>query len=49
MSKPSVEVSHLTKRFGSTVALDDASFRFEGAGAVGYLGPNGAGKRRPSS
>ncbi|MFZ0699697.1 MAG: ABC transporter ATP-binding protein [Thermoplasmata archaeon] len=44
MSKPSVEVSHLTKRFGSTVALDDASFRFEGAGAVGYLGPNGAGK-----
>ncbi len=41
---PSLEASHLSKQFGSTVALDDASFHFEGAGAIGYLGPNGAGK-----
>lgn len=41
----SFEVSHLTKwyREGSPV-LDDISFRYEGAGAIGYLGPNGAGK-----
>lgn len=39
------EFSHLTKWFrpGFPV-LDDLSFRFEGAGAVGCLGPNGAGK-----
>ncbi len=41
---PSLEAVHLTKRYGSFVALDDANFRFEGAGAIGYLGPNGAGK-----
>lgn len=41
----SFEVSQLTKWFheGSPV-LDDISFRYEGAGAIGYLGPNGAGK-----
>ena len=41
----SFEVSHLTKwyREGAPV-LDDISFRYEGAGAIGYLGPNGAGK-----
>ena len=41
---PSLEAAHLTKRFNSLAALDDASFRFEGGGAIGYLGPNGAGK-----
>ncbi|HTT15357.1 MAG TPA: ABC transporter ATP-binding protein [Thermoplasmata archaeon] len=41
---PSIEARHLTKRFGSVPALDDASFRFEDGGAIGYLGPNGAGK-----
>lgn len=40
----SIEASHLTKRYGSFTALDDATFRFEGHGAIGYLGPNGAGK-----
>ncbi len=39
------EVSHLTKwyREGAPV-LDDVSFQYDGAGAIGYLGPNGAGK-----
>jgi ABC-2 type transport system ATP-binding protein len=40
----SVEVHELSKRFGGFTALDSASFRFEGPGAVGYLGPNGSGK-----
>jgi len=45
MSSPSIEVQDLTKRFSlGRVALEGASFRFEGPGAVGYLGPNGAGK-----
>jgi ABC-2 type transport system ATP-binding protein len=39
-----IEAVHLTKRFNSFTALDDASFRYEGGGAIGYLGPNGAGK-----
>ncbi len=41
---PSLEARGLTKRYGAFTALEDASFRFEGAGAIGYLGPNGAGK-----
>ena len=41
---PSIEARGLTKRFNGTVALDDANFRFDGGGAIGYLGPNGAGK-----
>jgi ABC-2 type transport system ATP-binding protein len=41
----SIEVSHLTKSFRrASPALDDVTFRYDGAGAVGYLGPNGAGK-----
>ncbi|HEV2166180.1 MAG TPA: ABC transporter ATP-binding protein, partial [Thermoplasmata archaeon] len=41
---PKIEAVGLTKRFNSFTALDNASFSFEGGGAVGYLGPNGAGK-----
>ncbi|MEM0129339.1 MAG: ABC transporter ATP-binding protein [Thermoplasmata archaeon] len=40
----SVEAVGLTKRYGAFTALDGATFRFEGQGAIGYLGPNGAGK-----
>ncbi len=41
----SFEVAGLSKSFhpGPPV-LRDLSFRYDGAGAVGYLGPNGAGK-----
>ena len=39
-----IEVHELTKRFGSTVAVDDLSFTVEPGTVTGFLGPNGAGK-----
>ncbi len=39
-----VEVKNLTKRYGSTLALDRVSFTIEEGSIVGFLGPNGAGK-----
>lgn len=41
---PSVVVEHLTKRFGSFVAVDDVSFEALRGEIFGFLGPNGAGK-----
>ena len=39
-----ISVSNLTKRFGSTVAVDNISFEISKGQVVGFLGPNGAGK-----
>lgn len=39
-----IEVSRLTKRFGSLVAVDDLDFTVEPGRITGFLGPNGAGK-----
>ncbi len=39
-----LEVAHLCKRYGATVAVDDVSFEVRGGEIVGLLGPNGAGK-----
>jgi ABC-2 type transport system ATP-binding protein len=39
-----IEVSNLTKRFGTKVAVDDLSFTVEPGRVTGFLGPNGAGK-----
>jgi ABC-2 type transport system ATP-binding protein len=39
-----VAVEHLTKRFGSVVAVDDLSFVLQRGTVTGFLGPNGAGK-----
>jgi ABC-2 type transport system ATP-binding protein len=39
-----LEVSHLCKSFGSTVAVDDISFHVEAGEIFGLVGPNGAGK-----
>lgn len=41
---PVIEVSHLTKRFGSFTAVDDISFNVEAGEIFGFLGANGAGK-----
>lgn len=39
-----IEVSHLTKRYGSLRAVDDISFSAREGEILGFLGPNGAGK-----
>src|SRR5690349_20306918 len=39
-----IEVSHLTKRYGSKTAVDDVSFTARPGRVTGFLGPNGAGK-----
>jgi len=39
-----IEVANLTKRFGSTVAVNDISFSVRKGEILGFLGPNGAGK-----
>ena len=39
-----IEVSNLTKKFGSTVSLDDVSVSFKEGDHVALMGPNGAGK-----
>ena len=39
-----IEIEHLTKRFGSTLAVDDISFTVRPGLVTGFLGPNGAGK-----
>jgi ABC-2 type transport system ATP-binding protein len=42
-----IEVSHLTKRFGTLTAVDDLTFTVSPGRVTGFLGPNGAGKTPP--
>jgi ABC-2 type transport system ATP-binding protein len=39
-----IEVEHVSKRFGTTLALDDVSIEVESGSVLALLGPNGAGK-----
>ena len=39
-----IEVSHLTKKYGGHLAVDDVSFTVEDGQIYGLLGPNGSGK-----
>jgi ABC-2 type transport system ATP-binding protein len=39
-----IEVTDLTKRYGSRPAVDRLSFRVRPGRVTGFLGPNGAGK-----
>jgi ABC-2 type transport system ATP-binding protein len=42
--KPIVEVTGLSKRYGSFVALDNVGFSIRAGEILGLIGPNGAGK-----
>jgi polyether ionophore transport system ATP-binding protein len=44
MSEPAIRADELTKRYGSTVALDALDLTVEPGEVYGFLGPNGAGK-----
>lgn len=44
MGVPVIETDGLTKRFGSTLALDQLTLSVEEGEVFGFLGPNGAGK-----
>lgn len=39
-----IDVAHLRKTYGSTIAVDDVSFSVEEGEIFGVVGPNGAGK-----
>ncbi len=39
-----IEAQHLTKRYGTTLAVDDVTFTVRPGVVTGFLGPNGAGK-----
>jgi ABC-2 type transport system ATP-binding protein len=43
-SMSTVEISHISKSFGTLKAVDDVSFEVEKGEIFGLLGPNGAGK-----
>ena len=42
--EPILTVSHLTKRYGGVVAVNDVSFTVPAGKILGLIGPNGAGK-----
>ena len=44
MSKASLEISNLTKKFGKFTALNDINLSVTEGEVFGYIGPNGAGK-----
>src|SRR5699024_4359538 len=43
-SRAMIEVTHLTKRYGATTAVDDLTFSVRPGTVTGFLGPNEAGK-----
>ena len=43
-STPAIRTDSLTKRYGTTVALDALALTVQAGEVYGYLGPNGAGK-----
>ena len=43
-ARPVIEVSHIRRTYGRTVAVDDVSFDVQPGEIFGLIGPNGAGK-----
>jgi ABC-2 type transport system ATP-binding protein len=41
---PTIEIDHLTKRYGATTAVNDLTLQIPKGSVCGLLGPNGAGK-----
>jgi ABC-2 type transport system ATP-binding protein len=41
---PTLQLRHLSKRYASSLAVDDVSFTAHAGEITGYLGPNGSGK-----
>ena len=39
-----IEISNVTKKYGSFTAVDNISFNIQNGEIIGFLGPNGAGK-----
>lgn len=39
-----IEISHLTKKYGANVAVNDLNLTLQSGNIYGFLGPNGAGK-----
>lgn len=44
MSRPVINVQHLTRSFGTLTAVNDVSFQVQRGAIFGLLGPNGSGK-----
>jgi ABC-2 type transport system ATP-binding protein len=44
LPQPALSLSHVNKKLGTRVVLNDVSFDVEHGDIFGYLGPNGAGK-----
>ncbi len=44
MTNPSIEITNLSKVYGSFTAVSNLNLKIEGPKCVGFLGPNGAGK-----
>ncbi len=44
MSRPVIQLDNVTKRYGSSIGIEDVSLTVEKGSIFGFLGPNGAGK-----
>ena len=39
-----IEIKHLKKNYGSSLGIEDVSFKINKGEIYGFIGPNGAGK-----